>query len=379
MADDHYLKEVHAEVIDGAHALVSLAELRDNRRTESLTINRYLYQQTQKIELMLLGALDLTALLEILLVTIPRHFSFRACELWLFDSEDTLINLLAGSERHGQNLQLCSDIFQMQELYDLEPNIMVIDATDSRMFEILKFSSGIDYALLVPLLDSGRLIGSLHLGTPDSVFLGTAEEDLVAHLATIICACFNAAVSREQSTALTLLDPLTLIGNELGFDKDIAREISRASRAHKPLTLLLIEVDDVNDLYGHYGERCGQFVIKKVAERLFSNLRATDITARLGRSRFAVLLPVSGEMVSLNIAERMRNDIESFTIDDGRGAVLQVYISAGLVTWEPSQFPAVDMQQLARQMQVVGNKALDDVIARGGNCVGQSRLSTVVF
>jgi diguanylate cyclase (GGDEF)-like protein len=145
------------------------------------------------------------------------------------------------------------------------------------------------------------------------------------------------------------------------------------------LTLLLIEVDDVNDLYGHYGERCGQFVIKKVAERLFSNLRATDITARLGRSRFAVLLPVSGEMVSLGIAERMRNDIARFTIDDGRGAVLQVYISAGLVTWEPGQFPAVDMQQLARQMHVVGNKALDDVMARGGNCVGQSRLSTMVF
>ena len=328
---------------------------------------------------MLLGASDLSALLEILLVTMPRHFACGACELLLFDPEGIMANLLAGSERHGQNLQLCSDIFQMQELYDLEPNLMVIDATDSRMFEILKFSSGIDYAVLVPLLDSGRLIGSLHLGTPDSVFLGNAEEHLVAHLATIICACFKAAVSREQSTALTLLDPLTLIGNELGFDKDIGREISRASRTHKPLTLLLIEVDDVNDLYGHYGERCGQFVIKKVAERLFSNLRATDITARLGRSRFAVLLPVSGEMVSLGIAERMRNDIARFTIDDGRGAVLQVYISAGLVTWEPGQFPAVDMQQLARQMHVVGNKALDDVMARGGNCVGQSRLSTMVF
>ena len=99
---------------------------------------------------MLLGALDLPALLEILLVTMPRHFSFRACELWLFDPEDIMANLLAGSERHGQNLQLCSDIFQMQELYDLEPNIMVIDATDSRMFEILKSSSGIEYAAADP-------------------------------------------------------------------------------------------------------------------------------------------------------------------------------------------------------------------------------------
>ena len=36
----------------------------------------------------------------------------------------------------------------MQELYDLEPDIVVIDATDSRMFEVLKSEHGIDYALL---------------------------------------------------------------------------------------------------------------------------------------------------------------------------------------------------------------------------------------
>ena len=86
-----------------------------------------------------------------------------------------------------------------------------------------------------------------------------------------------------------------------------------------------------------------------------------------------------GEMVGQEIAERMRKDIEDFSIDDGRGAVLQVCISTGLATWEPQQFPAVDMPQLARQLEVVGNKALDDARSRGGNCVAQSRLSTLVL
>lgn len=379
MVDDIDSEGTAPEEIDGAPALLSSLELQESRRTESLTINRYLYQQTQKIELMLLAALDLQALLEVLLVRMPRQFSFRVSELWLFDPEDTIAALLAGAERYGQDLQLSTDIFRIQELYDLEPEIIVIDATDSRMFEILKSSGGVDYAVLIPLMDSGQLIGSLHIGAPDPVLLDNVEEHQLAHLSAIICACFKAAVSREQNSLLTLLDPLTLIGNALAFDREIAREISRAARTRKPLTLLLIEIDDIHDLYDHYGERRGQFVIKKVAERLFSSLRATDIPARLELSKFAVLLPVSGEMVSLDIAERMRNDIESFAIDDGRGAVLQVYISAGLVTWEPEQFPAVDMQKLARQMQAVGGKALEDVISRGGNYVGQSRLSAMVF
>jgi diguanylate cyclase (GGDEF)-like protein len=380
MADEVMRLGAQGEEIQGAPPVISRAELRASRRGEFVSVNRYLYQQTQQLEHMLLDAVDLHALVEILLVSMPRHFSFRVSELWLYDPEDVLASLLVGAERYGQNLQLVNDVFLVQELYELEPDIALIDATDSRMFKILKSEHGIEYALLLPLLDSGRMIGSLHLGLQDdAIELGAEEEHLMAHLAAIISACFKAAVSHQQVTRLTLLDPLTQISNLRGFGRDIAREISRARRAEKPVTVLLMEIDEFEDLYQHYGERRGQFVIRKVAERISSNLRATDLLARLGSAKFAVLIPGSGEMVGQEIAERMRKDIEDFSIDDGRGAVLQVCISTGLVTWEPQQFPAVDMPQLARQMEVVGNKALDDARARGGNCVAQSRLSTMIL
>jgi len=380
MTDDFNPGGGLAEEIEGAPPVISRAELRKSRLTETHTVNRYLYQRTQQMELMLLEAPDLLALFEILLVSLPRHFSFQVSELWLYDPEDILATILVGAERYGQNLQLLNDVFPMQELYELEPDIVLIDATDSRMFQVLKSEHGIDCALLMPLLDSGRIIGSLHLGLQDDTLeLGEAEENLLTHLAAILSACFKSAVSRQQSSQLTLLDSLTHISNPRGFDRDLAREISRARRGEKPVTVLLMEIDEFDDLYESYGERRGQFVIKKIAERLSSNLRATDLLARLGESKFAVLIPVSGEMVAQEIAERMRKDIEDFSIDDGRGAVLQVCISTGLVTWEPQQFPAVDMVQLARQMEAVGNKALQDAKARGGNCVAQSRLSTMVL
>jgi diguanylate cyclase (GGDEF)-like protein len=380
MADEFNPSGGAGEEIEGAPPVVSRSELRESRLTETHTVNRYLYQQTQQMELMLLEAPDLLALFEILLVSLPRHFSFRVSELWIYDPEDVLANILVGAERYGQNLQLLNDVFPMQELYELEPDIALIDATDSRMFQVLKSEHGIDYALLMPLQDGGRIVGSLHLGLQDDTLeLGKAEEELLAHLATILSACFKSAVTRQQSSQLALLDSLTQVSNSQGFDRDLAREISRARRGEKPVTVLFMEIDEFDDLYESYGERRGQFVIKKIAERLSSNLRATDLLARLGLSRFAVLIPGSGEMVSQEVAERMRKDIEEFSIDDGRGAVLQVCISAGLVTWEPQQFPAVDMEQLARQMEAVGNKALQDAMSRGGNRVAQSRLSTMVL
>jgi diguanylate cyclase (GGDEF)-like protein len=368
------------EDIQGAPPVVSRAELRERRLTETVTINRYLYLQTQQLELMLLDAPDLQSVLEILLVSMPRHFSFRVSELWLYDPEGVLASLIVAGERYGHHLQLHTDVFPMQELYDLEPDIVLVDATDSRMFEVLKAEHGIDFALLLPLADSGRMIGSLHLGLQDDALLrGEAAEHLVAHLATIISSCFKAAVNSEQISKLTMLDPLTQISNLRGFEKDIAREISRARRADKPITVLVMEVDEYDDLYEHYGERRCQFVLKKIAERISSDLRATDMMARLSRQRFAVLIAGSGEMLGQDVAERMRGDIENFAIDDGRGAVLQVTISLGLVTWEPQQYPAVDMAQLARQMKSVANKALETAQSKGGNCVAQSRLSTLML
>ncbi len=370
----------HQEEIQGAPPVIPRAELAESRLTETLTINRYLYQQTRQLELMLLEAQDLPALFEILLVSMPRHFSFRTSELWLYDQDEVLATVLDGAERYGQSLQVLNDVFAIQELYEEEPDIALIDATDSRMFEILKSEGGVDYALLMPLLDGGRLIGSLHMGLQDdSLVLGEQEEYLLAHLSTIMSACFKAAVRRQQVAQLVLLDALTRISNPRGFGREIAREISRARRSTKPITALMMEIDDFADLNQHYGARRGHFVIRKVAERLTSNLRQTDLLARLGEARFAVLIPGGGEMVCRDIAERMRGDIENFLIDDGHGAVLQVCLSIGLVTWEPQQFPAVDMPQLARQMQSVGSKALEDAKARGGNTVAHARLSTLVL
>ncbi len=367
MVEEVYLPGGREE-IEGAPPALSGSELKRRRLEDAVSVNRYLYQQTQQLVHMMLEAPDLAALLEILLVSMPRHFSFQVSELWLYDPEDVLTGLIIGGERYGHYLKLMPDVFPMQELYEMEPDVLLIDATDSRMFEILTTEHGIDNALLMPLLDGGRMIGSLHLGfTEGSLKFGSEEEALLAHLGAVISSLFKLAVSQQQISQLTLLDPLTQISNLRGFEKDIAREISRSRRAEQPFSVLIMEIDEYDDLYEHYGKRRGQFVVKKVAERISSDLRATDMLARLGRARFAVLIPGSGAELGADIAERMREDIEDFSMDDGRGAVLQVSLSVGLVSWEPRHFADTDPARLARDMEVAGTQALVEAQSAGGN------------
>ena len=367
------------EQIDGAPPAASRSGLRASRVSEQIMVNRYLCQQIQQLELMLLQASDLFSLFEILLISRPRHFDLRVAELWLHDPEQVLSDMLFGAHRYGHHLQLHEDAFTMQELYDLEPDILALDATDSRMFEVLKADHGVDHCILMPLMDSGRLIGSFHVGAPEFSFtLGDAEEDLIAHLASVISVCVKNSISRQQVNQLTMLDPLTHIGNPRGFESDISREIARAQRLEQPVSVLMMEIDEYGDLLEHYGEVRSHFVLKKVAERVSSDLRATDCMARFSGSKMAVLLPGCGEIMSQEISERMRRDIEDFAIDDGRGAVMHVTLSVGMVTWEPSQYAAVDMPHLAVQMQAAADKGLVRAEADGGNRTSMSRLRSLL-
>lgn len=380
MADEVFYGKLPQEEIEAAPALQSAAEIREERLAEKVELNRWLLQQARRMQCMLLEAPDLQALLEVLLVSMPRHFGFRVAELWLYDPEHVLAGLITSGHRYGQYLQLHHDAFEMQELYDLESQNMLLDATDSRMFEVLKADQGIQHALLVPLLDSGRLMGSYHCGFTETPMATTEDDEcLVAHLASVVSMSFKNAVSRQQISRLTMLDPLTQISNLRGFEKDIAREIARARRADEPLSVLMLEIDEFEELCEHYGEITGRFVLKKVTERVSSGLRATDYLARLSDSRLAALLTATGEAPASEVAERLRKDIEGFLIDDGRGAVMQVTLSLGLVTWEPHQYPAVDMAQLAKQMQSVGTKAVRGAIAGNGNQLKLGRLSTLMI
>ena len=120
MADDFTFEGMLGEEIEGAPPVATSAELRERRLSERVSINRYLYQQAQQFEYMLMDAPDLAAVLELLLVSMPRHFSFQVAELWLYDPESVLESLIDGGQRYGPQLQLLEDSFGMQELYDLE-------------------------------------------------------------------------------------------------------------------------------------------------------------------------------------------------------------------------------------------------------------------
>jgi len=133
---------------------------------------------------------------------------------------------------------------------------------------------------------------------------------------------------------LVITDDLTGLFNQRYFYTQINKEIERAKRHNRPLTMLLIDIDqfkNFNDTYGHWE---GDFVLKKIGELLMKNVRDIDMAFRYGGEEFTVILPETKSEDAIIVAERVRKAVSHtvfypFTLD-GQPDVVNKTISIGI-------------------------------------------------
>jgi diguanylate cyclase (GGDEF)-like protein len=90
---------------------------------------------------------------------------------------------------------------------------------------------------------------------------------------------------------LAALDQLTGLYNRRSGEQRLAEEISRAVRHRRPLTLLLIDVDNLKYINDRWGHPAGDLLLKQFADRLQRAIRGSDLAVRLGGDEFMVVLP----------------------------------------------------------------------------------------
>jgi diguanylate cyclase (GGDEF)-like protein len=135
---------------------------------------------------------------------------------------------------------------------------------------------------------------------------------------------------KEKAEVQARTDYLTGLFNRRHFFEMAENEPGRALRYHRPLSLLMIDIDHfkaINDTWGH---DAGDEVLRNVALLIRSSVRDGDIVGRVGGEEFAVLLVETDLELALHVARRLCATVAESTTVSRSGLQLQVTISLGL-------------------------------------------------
>jgi diguanylate cyclase (GGDEF)-like protein len=135
------------------------------------------------------------------------------------------------------------------------------------------------------------------------------------------------AYGRAHELART--DELTGLANRRAFVEQGTAAIDQARRYHRPLSLVMLDIDHFKRINDQFGHAVGDAALQHVAAALRRTARAADTSGRLGGEEFALLLPETGVEAAAVLAERLRRDVAAAAVP-ANGATLRLTCSFGV-------------------------------------------------
>jgi len=144
---------------------------------------------------------------------------------------------------------------------------------------------------ILPLILAGKPSGMLGIVPLNSAEFESGKHELLSTVSNILAMSLENAQEYHRLKEMTVTDSLTDIYNRNGFRDFIQRELQRAQRYNKSLSVVMIDLDGFKAINDSFGHQAGDYVLRAVATCLKNSVRKSDIVARYGGDEFAILLP----------------------------------------------------------------------------------------
>jgi len=132
-----------------------------------------------------------------------------------------------------------------------------------------------------------------------------------------------------EAQRLTTADLITGVHNRRHFFTLGNRELNRARRFKRPLSVIMAEVDHFQGICDNYDYEIGNQALRLTAESLIKNLRVIDVLGRYGEEKFVILLTDTKMNGAEKVAERLVQEIGDIHLNTDRGFITPT-ISLGI-------------------------------------------------
>jgi diguanylate cyclase (GGDEF)-like protein len=165
----------------------------------------------------------------------------------------------------------------------------------------------------------------------------------------------------EEIYRMTIIDGLTGVFNKRYFLEALGREMARAQRYGRPLSILMFDIDHFKRVNDNFGHLAGDYVLQSLARVISTRARREEIFARYGGEEFCILLPETQKEGAMELAEQLRKRVASHTFVF-EAEEIPVTVSIGVCTIQDDNIPE---NELIRRV----DEKLYLAKADGRNCV----------
>jgi diguanylate cyclase (GGDEF)-like protein/PAS domain S-box-containing protein len=177
-----------------------------------------------------------------------------------------------------------------------------------------------------------KILGVMGIGSYSHRVFPDWEVRMLGTIANQIGMAIENAQLYEHALELAFTDGLTGLYNRRYYMDQTEREFIRAQRSKAPLSLIMVDLDELKEINDRLGHHVGDSLLKEVARIVKVNTRASDVAARWGGDEFMLLAPGTDSKSASKIAERIRAQVEVYKMKL-EGEEVGITVSAGIVSY----------------------------------------------
>ena len=198
-----------------------------------------------------------------------------------------------------------------------------------------------DSYVCTPMIAHGETLGLLYLGMrkekqtlSETTVPGALELSwVVKTMAERLALALADMKLREALLAQSICDPLTGWYNRRHMQETLERDLRRAARSNRPVSLLMLDIDNFKEFNDSFGHEAGDLTLQRLCQTLRALIRSEDVACRYGGDEFVLILPDSAAELATQRAEEMRTAVGHLEIQYQGHLLKPMMLSFGIATF----------------------------------------------